>query len=88
LKRTGYLHNRCRMVVASYLVKDMGVDWRLGEAYFKSQLTDYYFPSNNGGWQFISGTGASAMMQSRRFNPLIQAAKYDPNGEFIKQYSK
>jgi len=86
LKRTGYLHNRCRMVVASYLVKDMGVDWRLGEAYFKSQLTDYYFPSNNGGWQFISGTGASAMMQSRRFNPLIQAAKYDPKSEFIKQY--
>jgi len=86
LKQTGFLHNRCRMVVASYLVKDLGVDWRVGEAYFKSQLTDYYFPSNNGGWQFISGTGASSMMQSRKFNPYIQSKKYDPDATFIKQW--
>lgn len=86
LNTTGYLHNRARMIVASYLVKDLGIDWRAGEAYFKSQLLDYNFASNNGGWQFISGTGASGMMQSRKFSPWIQAKKYDPECVFIKQY--
>ena len=86
LNTTGYLHNRARMVVASYLVKDLGIDWRLGEAYFKSQLLDYNFASNNGGWQFISGTGASSMMKSRRFSPWIQTKKYDPESIFIKTY--
>lgn len=86
LKQTGFLHNRCRMVVASFLVKDLNVDWRIGEAYFKTQLVDFFFPSNNGGWQFISGTGASAMMQSRKFNPFLQSKKYDPDAVFIKTY--
>ena len=90
LNRTGMLHNRCRMIVASYLVKDMGIDWREGEKYFATQLLDYYFPSNNGGWQYISGTGPSSMMQSRKFNPIIQAKKYDPESKFVKKniYSK
>ena len=86
LNQTGYLHNRGRMIVASFLVKDLGIDWRIGETYFASQLIDYYFPSNNGGWQYISGTGASSMMQSRKFDPWLQGSKYDPNANFIKQY--
>jgi deoxyribodipyrimidine photo-lyase len=86
LNATGLLHNRARMVAASYLVKDLGVDWRLGEAYFRSQLLDYNFASNNGGWQFISGTGASSMMQSRKFSPWLQNKKYDPECEFVKRW--
>ena len=86
LNQTGYLHNRARMIVASYLVKDLNIDWRMGEEYFKSQLLDYNFASNNGGWQFISGTGASSMMQTRKFSPWIQAKKFDPDCIFIKKY--
>jgi deoxyribodipyrimidine photo-lyase len=87
LNATGYLHNRLRMVVASYLVKDLKIDWRLGEKFFATQLTDYSSVSNNSGWQHIAGTGASSMMQSRKFNPYRQAKLYDKGSEFINKWA-
>jgi deoxyribodipyrimidine photo-lyase len=68
-------------------VKDLKIDWRLGEKFFATQLTDYSSVSNNSGWQHIAGTGASSMMQSRKFNPYRQAKLYDKGSEFINKWA-
>lgn len=86
LNQTGWMHNRLRMLTASFLTKVLLVDWRLGEKYFARNLIDYDFTANNGGWQWAASTGADCMPYFRVFNPMIQSKKYDPNGEFIKKY--
>jgi len=86
LAKTGWMHNRLRMVVASFLVKDLWIDWRDGERHFARSLVDVYHPANNGGWQWSSGGGADAQQYSRVFNPWLQSAKFDPDAEFIKTW--
>lgn len=86
LNRTGFMHNRGRMIVANYLTSKLGIDWRLGEKYFASRLTDYDPCSNNGGWQWASGTGADANPVFRVFNPELQAKRFDPDGEYRKRW--
>lgn len=86
LNETGYMHNRGRMVVASYLVKDLGIDWRKGERYFATRLTDYDPCQNNSGWQWSSGSGVSPNPWYRKFNPERQAEKYDPTGAYRKRF--
>jgi deoxyribodipyrimidine photo-lyase len=86
LNRTGYMHNRLRMVTASFLVKDLGIDWRRGERYFAELLNDFDFSANNGGWQWAASTGCDAQPWFRIFNPVTQSEKFDPNGRFIKRY--
>ncbi|MGD9108320.1 MAG: deoxyribodipyrimidine photo-lyase [Gammaproteobacteria bacterium] len=86
LNQTGWMHNRLRMLVASFLTKILLIDWRLGEKYFAEHLIDYDFAANNGGWQWSASTGADCMPYFRVFNPMIQSKKYDPSGEFIKKY--
>jgi len=85
-KTTGWMHNRARMVVASFLVKDLRVDWRKGERHFAQHLVDYDPASNNGGWQWAASTGADAQPYHRIFNPWTQSFKFDPNGVYIKKY--
>jgi deoxyribodipyrimidine photo-lyase len=86
LNATGYMHNRVRMVTASFLSKHLLIDWRWGEAYFASKLLDYDFASNNGGWQWAAGSGCDAAPYFRIFNPLLQAKKFDPKGEYIRKW--
>jgi deoxyribodipyrimidine photo-lyase len=86
LNITGYMHNRARLIVASFLVKILLIDWREGEKYFASKLTDYDTASNNGNWQWISGGGADSQPYFRIFNPWEQAKKFDPNCEYIKHW--
>ncbi|QWD78209.1 deoxyribodipyrimidine photo-lyase [Polynucleobacter sp. MWH-Svant-W18] len=86
LNQTGYMHNRLRMVVASFLTKDLGVDWRWGEAYFAEHLNDFELSSNNGGWQWASSSGCDAQPYFRIFNPITQSEKFDPEGKFIRRY--
>ncbi|KQY86436.1 deoxyribodipyrimidine photo-lyase [Pelomonas sp. Root1444] len=86
LNQTGYMHNRLRMVTASFLTKDLGLDWRRGEAYFARQLLDYDLASNNGGWQWASSSGCDAQPYFRIFNPTSQSEKFDPQGHFIRRY--
>jgi deoxyribodipyrimidine photo-lyase len=86
INRTGYMHNRLRMVVASFLVKDLGIDWRRGERYFAAQLIDYDLAANNGGWQWAASTGCDAQPYFRIFNPVSQSRKFDPQGQFILRY--
>jgi len=86
LNRTGYMHNRLRMVVASFLTKDLGIDWRRGEAYFALQLNDYDLAANNGGWQWAASTGTDAAPYFRIFNPTTQGERFDPEGEFIRRW--
>lgn len=86
LNQTGWMHNRLRMIVGSFLCKDLGIDWRSGEKYFESMLIDADFPSNNGGWQWAASTGADAAPYFRIFNPTRQSERFDPEGEFIKQW--
>ncbi|CAM3398648.1 Deoxyribodipyrimidine photo-lyase [Paracidovorax anthurii] len=86
INRTGYMHNRLRMVVASFLVKDLGVDWRWGERYFAERLNDFDFAANNGGWQWASSSGCDAQPYFRIFNPVSQSRKFDPEGRFIRRY--
>ena len=88
LNTTGYMHNRGRMVTASYLIKNLNIDWREGERYFATRLVDYDPCQNNSGWQWSSGGGVSANPWYRKFNPDIQAVKYDPTGAYQKRYLK
>ena len=86
INQTGYMHNRLRMVVASFLCKDLGVDWRRGEAYFATHLNDFEMSSNNGGWQWASSSGCDAQPYFRIFNPVSQSQRFDPEGKFIRRY--
>lgn len=86
LNQIGWMHNRLRMVVASFLTKHLLIDWRLGEAYFMSKLIDGDLAANNGGWQWSAGTGCDAQPYFRVFNPITQSERFDPNGEFIRKY--
>ncbi|MDZ7608111.1 MAG: deoxyribodipyrimidine photo-lyase [Cyclobacteriaceae bacterium] len=86
LNATGYMHNRVRMITASFLTKHLLIDWRWGESYFASKLLDYELASNNGGWQWAAGTGTDAQPWFRIFNPYAQAEKFDPNNEYIKKW--
>jgi deoxyribodipyrimidine photo-lyase len=86
LNETGWMHNRLRMVVASFLTKDLLVDYRLGEAYFARQLLDFDLASNNGGWQWAASTGVDAQPYFRIFNPILQSKKFDPDGHFIRRW--
>ena len=86
LNQSGYMHNRLRMVVASFLTKDLGIDWRWGEMYFAKHLNDFELSSNNGGWQWASSSGCDAQPYFRIFNPITQSQKFDPEGKFIRRY--
>jgi len=86
LNQTGYMHNRLRMVTASFLVKDLGIDWRRGERYFAEKLNDFDFSANNGGWQWAASTGCDAQPYFRIFNPVSQSEKFDADGRFIRKY--
>jgi deoxyribodipyrimidine photo-lyase len=86
LAQTGYMHNRLRMLTASFLVKDLGIDWRRGERWFADLLLDYDLAANNGGWQWAAGTGCDAAPWFRIFNPVTQSRRYDPHGRFIRRY--
>ncbi len=86
LNATGYMHNRLRMIAASFLVKDLLVDWRLGERRFATTLIDYDLASNNGGWQWAASTGCDAQPYFRIFNPVTQSERFDPDGAFIRRY--
>nr|WP_086937442.1 deoxyribodipyrimidine photo-lyase [Thaumasiovibrio occultus] len=88
LNQTGWMHNRLRMIVASFLTKDLLIDWRHGEAYFSQKLIDCDFASNNGGWQWAASTGTDAQPYFRVFNPTTQGQRFDPEGEFIRKWIK
>ena len=86
INQTGYMHNRLRMVVASFLVKDLGLDWRWGERYFAEKLNDFDLSANNGGWQWAASSGCDAQPYFRIFNPVSQSEKFDADGKFIRRY--
>lgn len=86
LNQTGWMHNRLRMITASYLVKTLLIDWRWGEKYFAQKLIDFDLSANNGGWQWASSTGCDAAPYFRVFNPYRQSERFDSNGEFIKSF--
>jgi len=86
LNSTGFMHNRLRMVAASFLVKDLLIDWRWGERYFAEKLIDFDFSANNGGWQWAASTGCDAQPWFRIFNPTTQSERFDANGRFIRKY--
>jgi len=86
LKDIGWMHNRARMIVASYLVKDLLIDWRWGEAWFMENLLDGDVAANNGGWQWTAGTGTDAAPYFRIFNPVLQSTKFDPHGDYIRKW--
>lgn len=86
LNQTGYMHNRVRMIVASFLTKHLLIDWRLGEAYFASKLLDYELASNIGGWQWAAGSGCDAAPYFRIFNPTTQQQKFDSGFKYIKKW--
>jgi deoxyribodipyrimidine photo-lyase len=86
INQTGYMHNRLRMVVASFLTKDLGLDWRWGERYFAEKLNDFDLSANNGGWQWASSSGCDAQPYFRIFNPSSQSERFDAQGKFIRRY--
>lgn len=86
LNETGYMHNRVRMIVASFLTKHLLLDWRLGEAYFAKKLLDFDLAANNGGWQWAAGSGCDAAPYFRVFNPYLQTQKFDPQFTYIKKW--
>jgi deoxyribodipyrimidine photo-lyase len=86
LTTTGFMHNRIRMVTASFLTKHLLIDWRFGEAFFAAHLLDYELASNNGGWQWAAGSGCDAAPYFRVFNPALQAKKFDPQDLYIKRW--
>ncbi|KGY14142.1 deoxyribodipyrimidine photolyase [Vibrio tubiashii] len=86
LNQTGWMHNRLRMIVASFLVKDLHVDWRIGEQYFMSRLVDGDYSANNGGWQWCASTGCDGQPYFRIFNPITQGERFDGEGEFVRRW--
>lgn len=86
LNATGFMHNRVRMITASFLCKHLLIDWRWGEAYFAEKLLDYDFASNNGGWQWASGSGCDAAPYFRIFNPELQTKKFDPSFTYLRKW--
>lgn len=86
LNATGFMHNRVRMIVASFLTKHLLIDWRWGEAYFAQKLLDFDLSANNGGWQWAAGSGTDAAPYFRVFNPTLQTEKFDKKGEYIKKW--
>lgn len=86
LNSTGFMHNRVRMIVASFLVKDLLIDWRWGEAYFAQKLLDFDLSANNGGWQWAAGSGCDAAPYFRVFNPTEQTKKFDPKYEYVRKW--
>jgi deoxyribodipyrimidine photo-lyase len=86
LNQTGYMHNRLRMVTASFLSKDLLVDWRFGERYFADHLIDFDLAANSGGWQWAASVGCDAQPWFRIFNPVTQSERFDPQGKFIRRY--
>lgn len=84
LNQTGWMHNRLRMIVASFLTKDLHVDWRVGERYFMNKLADGDYAANNGGWQWCASTGCDGQPYFRIFNPITQGERFDPSGEFVR----
>lgn len=88
LNETGLMHNRVRMIVASFLTKDLLIDWRWGEAYFAEKLLDYDLSANNGNWQWAAGCGCDAAPYFRIFNPMEQTKKFDPSGIYLKRWIK
>ncbi len=86
LNQTGFMHNRVRMITASFLVKHLLIDWRWGEAYFAEKLLDYDFAANNGGWQWAAGSGCDAAPYFRIFNPTAQTKKFDPELKYVKRW--
>jgi deoxyribodipyrimidine photo-lyase len=85
LNETGWMHNRLRMIVASFLSKHLLIDWRRGERYFERRLIDADLAQNNGGWQWAASTGTDAVPYFRIFNPTLQGRRFDPNGAFIRR---
>ena len=86
INTSGFMHNRLRMVTASFLAKDLGLDWRRGERYFAEHLNDFDLSANNGGWQWAASSGCDAQPWFRIFNPVTQSRKFDPDGSFIRRY--
>jgi deoxyribodipyrimidine photo-lyase len=86
LNATGFMHNRVRMVTASFLAKHLLIDWRWGEAYFAAKLLDFDLAANNGGWQWAAGCGCDAAPYFRIFNPTLQQRKFDPDGNYIRRW--
>lgn len=86
LNTTGYMHNRVRMIVASFLTKHLLIDWRWGEAYFAKKLLDFDLAANNGGWQWAAGSGCDAAPYFRVFNPYLQTQKFDPSLQYIRSW--
>lgn len=86
LNATGYMHNRVRMIVASFLSKHLLIDWQWGESYFAEKLLDFELASNNGGWQWAAGTGVDAAPYFRVFNPELQTKKFDPQLKYVKKW--
>jgi len=86
LSQTGWMHNRVRMIVASFLIKDLRIEWQSGERYFMQHLLDADVAANNGNWQWCASTGTDAMRGYRIFNPLLQSKKFDPDGHYIRLY--
>jgi deoxyribodipyrimidine photo-lyase len=86
LRATGWMHNRVRMVVASFLTKDLLIDWRAGEAWFFARLVDGDLASNNGGWQWSASTGTDAQPWFRIFNPISQGLRWDPEGDYVRRW--
>jgi len=86
LAATGFMHNRVRMIAGSFLVKDLLIDWRWGEAWFAEKLLDYELASNVGNWQWVAGCGCDAAPYFRVFNPAVQAKKFDPEGEYTRKW--
>jgi deoxyribodipyrimidine photo-lyase len=86
LLATGFMHNRVRMIVASFLTKHLLIDWRWGEAWFARKLMDFELASNNGGWQWAAGCGCDAAPYFRVFSPALQTEKFDPQAEYIRRW--
>jgi deoxyribodipyrimidine photo-lyase len=86
LLATGWMHNRARMIVASFLTTDLLLDWRLGERFFMQRLVDGDPASNNGGWQWAASTGTDAQPWFRIFHPVLQGERFDPDGRYVRRF--